>query len=126
MAAEVAWKVACRVGRATFTTEPSMNASDEPRMIAMRIHLRSGGVQGTVAEASATWAHGGTRCDLAMAAAGPVTVRLVTFHGCARGHTMCTEFLQVDRSLVRAPGTRAAFPTASREGRRNLLLQTST
>src|SRR6266581_5332489 len=37
MSAMVARRSACRAGRATFTTVPSMNAMLEPRMVAARI-----------------------------------------------------------------------------------------
>ena len=58
---------------ATLTTELSMNARDEPRMMAIRIHLRSGGAQGGPAGAAPTCTQGGTTWDLGTAAAGIIT-----------------------------------------------------
>lgn len=54
-----------------LTTEPSMKARAEPRMMAIRIHLRSDCAQGVAAGAAPTCVHGGTTCDLGIAK--PVT-----------------------------------------------------
>ena len=83
-----------------------MNASDEPRMIAMRIHLRSGGAQGAVEERRRP-GHMAGRRETWQWLTGPVTGRSVTFHGCARGLTMCTEFLQLRIGL---PFATNSFP----------------
>ena len=77
MLPDVARKLDCNVGRETLTTEPSMKASEEPRIVATSIHLRSLGAHGEAVSAELTAVQGGRTGDLGM------TI-VVTVHRCAQ------------------------------------------
>src|SRR6185437_4460664 len=63
----VAWNAACRAGSATFTTDPSMKASADPRMVATSTHLPFSGAHGVPAPVCIS-AHGSAPGDLVMTA----------------------------------------------------------
>ncbi len=63
MPPDVARNAVCSVGSATLTTEPSMKASDDPRIVATSIHLRSADEHGEAVAAVHAAEQGGTTWD---------------------------------------------------------------